>query len=502
MNSPGDQPDLDAAIRAIMAGRDLSALAEDLRRDRLPQAAPDGSRFGMHVNKPIKLPEPPDDPITLTVLVELEDANPEIWRRLELRGDQHLGQLHEVLQAAMGWNNSHLHRFNRPSERDYFLTEFDEHEGTPGTPEREVRLDQVLRQPGDSLNYEYDFGDGWEHVLRVIDVRTCATDDPVARCEAGERACPPDDIGGIHRWNELAAQLWPVEDLRNLKDQYGPGLPIGMDPNRFDLHETNQAIAAALEHAPAVSTYIEALDGAPTKIEPFEDLIRRCPPFLAREVGSLTTQALEPLHPTEAEVRAHLRPWQAVLDVAAPDGIPLTKAGWIAPSACEYIWHQGGLAWSYGKGNREQNTPEVHTVRTDCMDLRLLRKYKDRLLLTPVGRHAQADPQVLLRHIGEALRIEGERHVTDVAVATLLLVAAGAEFATRNDFEDDVARIMNALGWRLEGGEPIHRLDLPVVGDLLHFLRPPRGRLGAPPPTTPAARRMAQIALFFGVWSD
>ena len=127
---------------------------------------------------------------------------------------------------------------------------------------------------------------------------------------------------------------------------------------------------------------------------------------------------------------------------------------------------------------------------------------KDRLLLAPVGRHAQADPQVLLRHIGEALRIEGERHVTDVAVATLLLVAAGAEFATRNDFEDDVARMMNALGWRLEGGEPIHRLDLPVVGDLLHFLKPPRGRLGAPPPTTPAARRMAQIALFFGVWSD
>ena len=275
MNSPGDQPDLDSAIRAIMAGRDLSALAEDLRRDRLPQAAPDGSRFGMHVNKPIKLPEPPYDPITLTVLVELEDANPEIWRRLELRGDQRLDQLHEGLQAAMGWNNSHLHHFNRPSERDYFLTEFDEHEGTAGTPEREVRLDQVLRQPGDRLNYEYDFGDGWEHVLRVTDVRTCATDDPVARCEAGGRACPPDDIGGIHRWNELAAQLWPVEDLRNLKDQYGPGLPIGMDPNRFDLHETNQAIAAALERAPAVSTYIEALDGAPTKIEPFEDLIRR-----------------------------------------------------------------------------------------------------------------------------------------------------------------------------------------------------------------------------------
>ncbi|REF29626.1 plasmid pRiA4b ORF-3 family protein [Calidifontibacter indicus] len=227
MNSPGDQPDLDAAIRAIMAGRDLSALAEDLRRDRLPQAAPDGSRFGMHVNKPIKLPEPPYDPITLTVLVELEDANPEIWRRLELRGDQRLDQLHEVLQAAMGWNNSHLHRFNRSSERDYFLTEFDEHEGTAGTPEREVRLDQVLRQPGDSLNYEYDFGDGWEHVLRVTDVRTCATDDPVARCEAGERACPPDDIGGIHRWNELAAQLWPVEDLRNLRTSTAPGSPSG-----------------------------------------------------------------------------------------------------------------------------------------------------------------------------------------------------------------------------------------------------------------------------------
>jgi len=107
---------------------------------------------------------PPDEPSLLTLTIELRGSKPRIWRRLSLPGDLTLDVVHSLFQAAMGWSDSHLHRFQPGAgqgyNQPYFVTDFDEDEGDEGTREDCVRLDQVLRGPGDRLTYLYDFGEG------------------------------------------------------------------------------------------------------------------------------------------------------------------------------------------------------------------------------------------------------------------------------------------------------------------------------------------------------
>src|SRR5262245_26955747 len=45
------------------------------------------------------------------IKVALKNSKLPIWRRIEVRGDATLGELHAIIQMAMGWNNSHLHHF-------------------------------------------------------------------------------------------------------------------------------------------------------------------------------------------------------------------------------------------------------------------------------------------------------------------------------------------------------------------------------------------------------
>lgn len=104
-------------------------------------------------------------------------------------------RVHEVIQAAMGWYDSHLHRFR--TGNDYrsliFVTAFDLEEGAGGMPEGGVRLDQLLAEKGDRLWYEYDFGDSWDHRLVVEEV--LGGPPPTPRCTGGRMACPPEDCG-------------------------------------------------------------------------------------------------------------------------------------------------------------------------------------------------------------------------------------------------------------------------------------------------------------------
>lgn len=109
-----------------------------------------------------------DHQLALRVRVTLLDTEPSVWRELEVPGDLRLDRVHEVLQRAMGWTDSHLHRFYDGEDlATYFLSELDIEEGEEGTAEAEVRLDQVLREPGDVMTYEYDLGDGWLHEIEL-----------------------------------------------------------------------------------------------------------------------------------------------------------------------------------------------------------------------------------------------------------------------------------------------------------------------------------------------
>jgi hypothetical protein len=106
-----------------------------------------------------------------TIRVELLGIRPTIWRRIHLDGRTRLDALHHILQAAMGWSDSHLHKFEI---RDKHYGVPDPEFTDPGwevLDEKKYRLNQLLAE-GDSCTYLYDFGDGWQHRITVERSRT------------------------------------------------------------------------------------------------------------------------------------------------------------------------------------------------------------------------------------------------------------------------------------------------------------------------------------------
>lgn len=170
------------------------------------------------------------------IKVTLKHTKPTIWRRIEVASDIKLGKLHRVLQAAMGWTDSHLHAFSVGRTR-YGVPD-PEYYGDM-INERNVRLDSITK-PGDSIVYEYDFGDNWQHELKIEKSFPENTGTHYPRCAVAAGACPPEDCGGPGGYQHL------LEVLKNPNDEeYKEMLEwVGgdFDPEALDIEEINQQL--------------------------------------------------------------------------------------------------------------------------------------------------------------------------------------------------------------------------------------------------------------------
>jgi hypothetical protein len=139
-----------------------------------------------------------------------------------------------MLQAAMGWTDSHLHRFDIGDQSFGMLLDEDDEELYDD--ESEVT---VLRAIGDQQRfiYEYDFGDGWEHDVVVEDVRRVPTGLKHAVCLDGENACPPDDCSGPPGYGELLQALADPNHEQHAELLEWIGGPF--DATHFDVAEAN-----------------------------------------------------------------------------------------------------------------------------------------------------------------------------------------------------------------------------------------------------------------------
>lgn len=140
------------------------------------------------------------NPPVYQIKVTLVDSDPSIWRRILLPSDLSLPELHELLQIAMGWENYHLHQFTAGTNT-YGVP--DPHFPSDIVDETDIRVEVLLPGVGASAVYEYDFGDRWQHELVVEEVLDPSDRVPLPRCLEGERACPPEDCGGIFRYQHL-----------------------------------------------------------------------------------------------------------------------------------------------------------------------------------------------------------------------------------------------------------------------------------------------------------
>ena len=136
-----------------------------------------------------------------------------------------LTKLHHVIQAAMGWEDYHLHEF-RIGDSGYGIRDpkLDEIYG-PDHDEQDYRLDQVISHAGMTFRYVYDFGDHWEHEIIVEDILHSDTGRPPVTCLSGERNGPPEDVGGPYTYPEFLDAIADPnhEDHEHYADRFGDG---------------------------------------------------------------------------------------------------------------------------------------------------------------------------------------------------------------------------------------------------------------------------------------
>jgi hypothetical protein len=104
-----------------------------------------------------------------------------------------------------------------------------------------VVLSEVIKRRGQRFTYEYDFGDGWMHEVRVEKIEAVVDTPPAPRCLDGARACPPEDCGGPWGYQALLAARSDPND-RNLERWGEPDWVRGLDTERFALDEVNRRL--------------------------------------------------------------------------------------------------------------------------------------------------------------------------------------------------------------------------------------------------------------------
>jgi hypothetical protein len=137
--------------------------------------------------------------------ITLLGTDPPIWRRIRVK-DGTLSRLHEHIQTAMGWTNSHLHHFRVGrqlyGDPDLMQENFEDMEYEDSTT---TKISNILPKTGRRLRfeYEYDFGDGWRHEVLFEGVRPAQRGQRYPVCIEGGRACPPEDVGGTWGYREF-----------------------------------------------------------------------------------------------------------------------------------------------------------------------------------------------------------------------------------------------------------------------------------------------------------
>jgi len=150
-----------------------------------------------------------------------------------------LGRLHTAIQAAMGWQNSHLHAFDAGGRTYGARGMLDD-----ASDESRVTLGALARAGHKRLTYTYDFGDSWDHLIVVEKVEAAADGRPIPACIAGKRACPPEDCGGLWGYYELLDAL--ADPDYPDRDERLEWLGEDFDPEAFDLARADKAVKAGV----------------------------------------------------------------------------------------------------------------------------------------------------------------------------------------------------------------------------------------------------------------
>jgi hypothetical protein len=219
--------------RRVYAGRDdsepmIESLMQQLRDQTPPSKRKREPAFIAGITSPTSIYQ---------LKVTLRDSHPATWRRIQVPDIILLPFLHGVLQLAMGWTNSHLHSFQvgkrifaEPSPDDDF----------PVIDYRSVRLNRIAPAVADCLVYLNDFGDSWEHDIIVEEILPAQKDTRQLRCLNGQRACPPEDVGGVWSYADFVKAIRNPRHPEHIEMLTWVG--GALDPDKFNLPGVNRIL--------------------------------------------------------------------------------------------------------------------------------------------------------------------------------------------------------------------------------------------------------------------
>lgn len=255
--------------------------------------------------------------------ISLKGLIPPIWRKLQVRGDVSLHDLHQTLQVVMGWGNYHRYqfmiegaRYGEPDPDDLALKSA-----------REVTLDGVISLEGAKFIYLYDPADDWQHVVKVERIAPPEPGVFYPLCLAGKRACPPEESGGIWEYTNLLDVLENPRhpEYRELVEQFG----LEFDPEVFDVSRINRALRslwlasllpawtapAVLESlVPADATTSPSTQWAESDSELYQGIADVAVPAREEQIATLLT--LLPFSPAESFRAVELGCGQGLLSYA------------------------------------------------------------------------------------------------------------------------------------------------------------------------------------------
>lgn len=408
-----------------------------------------------------------EDPgaMLLRLKVSIVGSEPAIWRLLEIDPFLTLDRVHEVIQTAVGWRDSHLHSFTdtdpyvrlravnghvREPRRWVPLDLLEDNEDD--LPETDWTLGQILTPESDPLFYEYDFGDDWIHRLELTATLPMPANAPRARLVDGALRAPLEDSGGIGGYHDLLDALADPGHEKHNDLQAWVAWTVGpwqeFDPEELDIIAVNKELALLF---PAPTTN----EQDPGSESLTQELTNRMPPGLRREFRSyLHAAGLDGPATVEPDMAETMTaPYLWLTRRVGIDGLSLTAAGWLPPTVVREAMTALGWAKDWiGKANREDQTLPVLQLRESAQRLGLIRKIKGRLVLTSAAKRLLDDPAGLWLFLARAVayrhRHDSER---DATLLLLLEVAAGKRTGWA-DYLEAVSFGLGALGWRTPTG--------------------------------------------------
>jgi hypothetical protein len=166
--------------------------------------------------------------------ITLQHVEPVVWRRILVPAEYSFWDLHVAIQDAMGWLDCHLHSFQTiPANRNAPSIGIPDYEDDPETLAGwEIPVTRYFEVPGSRMEYVYDFGDYWQHEVLLEDILLREKGTRYPRCLEGERACPPEDVGGPPGYERMREAL--ARPRSAAAREYVEWLGGSFGPDKFD----------------------------------------------------------------------------------------------------------------------------------------------------------------------------------------------------------------------------------------------------------------------------